>query len=95
MVWIGSVICEKFWQDIVARIFALIAPVWRVMQQVSWSSERVPIAPKRKETHQNMSWGSNGVNRERSLRKIMTRLRRKNFYINCTSLACIAPSFVQ
>ena len=49
------------------------------------NSETVPNAPKRKETHQNMSLGSNGVDRERSLRKIMTRLRGTNFYINCTS----------
>ena len=47
-----------------ARTFALIAPVWRILQQVSCSSETVPNAPKRKETHQNMSLGSNGVDRE-------------------------------
>ena len=26
--------CEKFRQDFVARTFALIAPVWRVLHQV-------------------------------------------------------------
>ena len=50
--------------------------------------------PERKEMHQNMSLGSNSVDRERSLRKIMTRLRGTEFYINCTSLARFAPSFV-
>ena len=56
---------------------------------------------KRSQMHQNctnapnMSLGSNGVDHERSLQKIMTRLRGKNFYINCTSLACIVPRFVQ
>ena len=87
MVWIGSVRCEKFWHDFVARTFALIAPVWLVLQQVSCSRETVPNAPKRKETHQNMFLGSNGVDRECSLRKIPTRLCGTKFFINCTSLA--------
>ena len=95
MVWIGSVFCENFRQDIVARTSALIAPVWRVLHQVSCSSETVPNAPKRKEMHQNISLWSNGVDRERSLRKILTRHRGMNFCINCTSLARFAPSFVQ
>ena len=69
MVWIGSVRSEKFQQDIVARTFALIAPVWRVLHQVSCSSETVQNAPEWKETHQNMSLGSNGVGRESSLQK--------------------------
>src|SRR6185312_5876988 len=40
---------------------------------------------------QNMSLGSGGVERVRSLRKIPTRLCVTNF---CTSSACFAPSFV-
>ena len=88
---IECVRCEKLQRDFVARTFALIAPVWCV----SCNSETVPNAPKRKEMHQNMSLGSNGVDRERSLRKIMTQLRGTNSYINCTSLARYAPSFVQ
>jgi len=52
-----------------ARTFALIAPVWCVLQQFLCKSETVPNAPKRKETQQNMSLGSNGVDRERSLPK--------------------------
>ena len=95
MVWIGSALCEKFKQDISARTFALIALVWRVLHQLSCSSETVPNALKRKELHQNMSLGSNGVDRERSLWKIPTRHRGTNFCINCTSLARFAPSFVQ
>ena len=74
---------------------ALIAPVWLVLHQVLCSSEIVQNAPKRKETHQKMSLGSNGVDRERSLRKMLTRHRCTNFCINCTSLARFAPSFVQ
>ena len=84
MVWIRSVLCEKFWQDIMARAFALIAPVWRILHQVLCSSETVPNALKRKGTHQNLSLRSNGVDRERSLRKILTRHRGTNF-------ALIAP----
>jgi len=41
--------------------------------------------------HQNMSLGSNGVDRVRSLLEIPTRLRGTNF---STSSACLAPSFV-
>ena len=77
------------------RTFALIALVWRVLQQVLCNSEMVPNAPKRKETHQNMSLGSNGVDRERSFQKILTRHHCTNFCINCTSLLRFAPSFVQ
>jgi len=87
MVWIGSVRCEKFRLDFVAQTFALIAPIWHVLQQVSCSRETVPNAPKQIEMHQNMSLGSIGVDQERSLRKILTRHRGKNFCINCTSLA--------
>ena len=57
--------CEIFRHDFVARTFALIAPVWHVLNQVSCCSETVPNALKRKETHQDMSLGSNGVDPER------------------------------
>ena len=75
-----------------ARTFALIVPVLRVLQQVSCNSETVPNAPKRKETKQNMSLDSNGVDRERLLRKFLTTHRGTNFRINCTSLAHFASS---
>src|SRR6185503_10269256 len=52
----------------------------------------VPNAPKRYETHQNISLGSNGVDRVLSLRKIPMRLRGTKF---CTSSARFAPSFVR
>ena len=41
---------------------------------------------------QNISFGSNGLDRVRSLQKIPTRLRGTNF---CTSSACFAPCFVR
>src|SRR6185437_12311372 len=44
---------------------------WAHLHRVSCNSETVPNAPKRKETHQKMSLGSNGVDRERSLRKMI------------------------
>ena len=78
-----------------ARTCALIAPVQPILHQVLCSNERLPNAPKQYETHQNMSLGSNGVDRVRSLQKIMMRLRGTNFCINCTSLTRFAPSFVQ
>ena len=51
-----------------------------------------PNAPKWYEIHQNVSLGSNGVDRVRLFRKIWTRLRGTNF---CTSSARFAPSFVR
>ena len=42
--------------------------------------------------HQNITFGSNGVDQVRSLRKILTRLRGTHF---CTSSARFAPSFVR
>ena len=49
-------------------------------------------APKLYEMHQNISLGSNGVDRVHSLRKIPTQVRGTNF---CTSSACFAPSIVR
>ena len=94
MVLIGSVRCEKFKQDIVARTFALIAPVWLVLQQVLFNSKTDPNAPKWKETHQTLSLESNSVDWGRSLRKILTRHRGTNFCITWTCLARFAASFV-
>ena len=90
----GAFVVKTLLQDIVARTFALIAPVWRVLQQVFCYKEPVPNAPKRKETNQNMSLGSNGADRERSLREIVTRHHGTNFSINCTSVTCFVSSFV-
>src|SRR6185312_4620116 len=63
--------------------------------KVSCNSEMDLNPPKRKETHQNMSLRSYGVDRERSLRKILAQNRGMKFCINCTSLARFAPSFMQ
>jgi hypothetical protein len=50
---------------------------------------------KRSETPQNMSFGSNGVDRVRSLGKITTQLRLSNLCVNSTSSASFASTFVQ
>ena len=81
MGWIRCV-WEKLQRDFVARTFALIAPVLYVLQQVSCTYETIPNAPKHYERHQNMSLGSNGVDRARSLQKILKRLCGTNFCIN-------------
>jgi hypothetical protein len=52
IVWIVSIRCEKLWHNFVAQNFTLIAPVWRILQQVSCSSETVPNVPKRKGRHE-------------------------------------------
>ena len=49
-----------------------------------------PKCTKIVRTHQNMNLWSNGVDRVRSLRKILTQLRGTNF---CTSSSCFGPSF--
>ena len=56
------------------------------------SNQMVPNAPKWYETQQNLSLGSNGVDRVCLLRKILTRLHGTNFW---TSSECFAPSFVR
>ena len=48
--------------------------------------------PNSTKMHQNVSLGSNGVDRVRSLRKILTRFRSTKF---CTSSARFASSFVR
>ena len=87
--WDGSsvFVAKKLQRDFVARTFALIAPIHPVSSQVC-RYETIPNAPKHYETHQNMSLGSNGVDRVRSLRKITTRLRGTNFCNNGTSSPC-------
>ena len=79
MGWIACVRCEKFRCDFMAQTCALIAPVQPILHQVSCSNETLTKAPKHYETHQNMSLGSNAVDRVRSLRKNPMRLRGKNF----------------
>src|SRR6185312_4533613 len=75
-----------------AQTFALIAPVWRILLQVSCSSETVQNAPERKETHQThefrFQWCGSGA----FVAKILTRHHGTNFCINCTSLAWFASS---
>ena len=63
MGWIGCVRCEKSRRDFMARTLELIAPVHSILHQVSPSYETLPNAPKHYETHQNMSLGTNGVDR--------------------------------
>ena len=92
--WISCVRCEKFRCDFVAKTFALIAPVQLVLHQASCSNETIQNAPKHYEMQQYMSFGSNGVGRVHSLRKILLLLYGTNFCINCTSSPLFAPSFV-
>ena len=89
MGWIGCFRCKKFQCDFVAQTLAIVRPVLR---RVSLGNQTVLNAPKWYETHQNMSLGSNGVDRVRSLRKIVMQLRGTNF---CTSSKRFAPSFVR
>ena len=80
---------------LIGRPFALIALYWPILDQLSCCNEMIESVPNRYETNKNMSLGSNGVYRVRSLRKFQTRLCGTNFCINCTGSARFAPSFVQ
>ena len=53
---------------------------------------RQPNGPECTQMHQNVSFGSNGVDRVRSLQKFPTRLRGTKF---CTRSSRFAPSFVR
>ena len=84
MGWIGCIRWEKLQHQFEARTFALIAPVWPILQQASCSNKTIQNAPKHYEMHQNMSLGSNGVHRVRSLQKILCDFAERTF-------ALIAP----
>src|SRR6185312_6154708 len=89
MGWIGCVRCKKFHRDFEARTFALVRPV---LHRVSKGNQIVPNAPKKYETHQNVSLGSNGVDRVLLFRKIPKRFRGTNFR---TCSARFASSFIR
>ena len=93
MGWIGSVCCEKSRRDFMARTFALISSPR--LHRVSCSYEMIPNAPKHYETHQNMSFGSNGLDQVRSSQKITMWLRGTKVCINWTSSVCFATIFMQ
>ena len=46
MVWIGFVLCQKFWCDFMAWSFAFVAPVRPVLHRVLCSNKTFPNAPK-------------------------------------------------
>ena len=77
------------------RTCALILPFQPTLHRVSCSNEIIKNAPKNYKTHQNMSLGSNVVDRVGSLQKIPMRLRGTNFCINCSSSTRFAPSFMR
>ena len=83
MVWIGHIRSDKFRRDIVSRTFALIAPDWPVCIEFSAVTKRSQMHPNITKMQQNMSLGSNGVDRA----QFQTRLRYTNFCISCTRLA--------
>jgi len=94
MGWIGCVRCNKFWHDFVAQNFGLIAPDQYVLHHISCGYEIIRNELKHYASHKNMSLGSNGVDRVRSLRKITMWLRGMDFCINCTCSPSFAQSFI-
>ena len=94
MGWIGCVRYKKLRCEFMARTFELIALVQPILYRASCSNKTIQNASKHNETHQNISLGPNRMDQVHSLRKILMRLRGKNFYINCNSSARFAPSFL-
>ena len=95
MVWTQCARREKFWSDFLARTFALNAPVQLILHRVSCSKEMIPNPSRHYETHQNMSLGSDGVDRVDLFQKILTRLCGTNFCINCNSSAYFEPCIIK
>ena len=62
-----------------AQTCALIAPFQPVLLRVSFINETLPKAPKHYETQQNMSLGSNGVDRGCSLLKFQRHFMARTF----------------
>ena len=91
MGWIECVLCKKFRCDFMAQTCPLIAPVQPILHRVSVVMKHWQMHSNTTKTHQNMSLGSNGEDRVRSLPKILMRF---NFCINCTSSDYFAPSFM-
>ena len=58
---------QKFRCNFLARAFALIVTIQPILHRVSCSHEMVPNIHIHYETQQNMSLGSNGMDRLRSL----------------------------
>ena len=71
------------------------APSFMQLRNHNKCTQTLWNTPKHYATHQNMSFGSNGVDWMWSLRKIRTWLRGTNFCINYTSSVCYATSFMQ
>ena len=94
MGWIGCVHCEKLLCYFVARTSSLIAPVQPVLHQVSCSNETNSKCTQIVRNAPEHEFGSNGVNRVRSLPKIPMRLYGTNLCISCTSSTHFAPSFM-
>ena len=92
MGWIDSIHCEKFRCDFVERTFALIAPVQPVLYRAScryWNNPKCTQTLRNAPKHEyRVQW----VDRVRSLRKILMRLRGTNFRINYTSSTRFALS---
>ena len=72
-----------------AQTCALIAPVQPILHQILCSNERLPNAPKHYETHQNMSLGSNGVDRVDLLQK---KIRCEFVARTCALIAQVQPN---
>ena len=67
MEWVGCIHCEKFQIDFMAQTCALIAPVQPILHRVQCSNKTLPKAPKHYENAPEHEFGSNGVDRVRSL----------------------------
>ena len=95
--WIGLICCKKILKQLCGLNFCINYKSLDRFEPSIVKQQNRPKCPQtlRNKTKQNMSLGSNRVDRVHSLRKIWTRLRGSNFCIDFTSSAHFAPSFMQ
>jgi hypothetical protein len=74
------------------NLFSEIVCLWRQLDQLVIDYR---VVTKRSETCQNLSFGSNGVDRVRSLRKVPKELCLGKLCVNGASSASFASTFVQ
>ena len=94
-VYLGPFRYENILRNFVARTFALIGLVQPILHWVYCHDKTIPNAPKHYETQQKLSLWSNGVDQVRSLLKLPTQLRGRDFCINCTSSDHFAPRLLR
>ena len=87
MGWIECVLCEKFRCDFMAQTCALEHQFNPFCTEVHVVTKHWLMHPNTKKTHQNMSLGSNGMDRVRSCQKFLCEFVARTFAL----IAAVQP----